>query len=56
VSSASAYRWVRQFAGQLLPMAALFGVLRSSGVVGVDEKWVQVPTNDKAAAKHRKWM
>ena len=27
----------------LLPMAALFGVLRSSGVVGVDEKWVKVP-------------
>jgi transposase-like protein len=24
--------------------------------VGVDEKWVQVPTNDKPDGKHRKWM
>jgi transposase-like protein len=56
ISSASAYRWVGQFGGQLLPLAALFGVVRSSGVVGVDEKWVQVPTNDKPAAKHKKWM
>jgi transposase-like protein len=56
ISTASAYRWVSQFGGQLLPVAALFGVVRSSGVVGVDEKWVQVPTNDKPAAKHKKWM
>ncbi len=43
-------------------MAALFGVVRSSGVVGIDEKWVQVP--DKAARgsgrshppKARRWM
>lgn len=56
ISVATAYRWVSQFGGQLLPVAALFGVLRSSGVVGVDEKWVQVPTNDKPAGKHKKWM
>jgi transposase-like protein len=56
VSSATAYRWVAQFGGQLLPVAALFGVVRSSGVVGVDEKWVQVPMNDKPAGKHKKWM
>jgi transposase-like protein len=56
ISTASAYRWVGQFGGQLLPVAALFGVVRSSGVVGVDEKWVQVPTNDKPDGKHRKWM
>jgi transposase-like protein len=37
-------------------VATLFGVLRSSGVVGVDEKWVQVPTNDKPDGKHKKWM
>jgi transposase-like protein len=55
-SVATAYRWVSQFGGQLLPVAALFGVVRSSGVVGVDEKWVQVPTNDKPAGKHKKWM
>ncbi|NTU84336.1 MAG: transposase [Chloroflexales bacterium] len=45
-----------QFGGQLLPVAALFGVVRSSGVVGVDEKWVTVPTNDKPAGKQRHWM
>jgi transposase-like protein len=56
VSVATSYRWVRQFGGQLLPVAALFGVLRSSGVVGVDEKWVKVPINDKGQGKHRKWM
>jgi transposase-like protein len=41
---------------------ALFGVLRSSGVIGIDEKWVQVP--DKAprgsgrsnVPKPRRWM
>ena len=51
VSSATAYHWVRQFGGQMLPIAALFGVVRSSGVVGVDEKWVQVPTNAGSAAR-----
>ena len=56
VSVTTAYRWVSQFGGQLLPVAALFGVVRSSGVVGVDEKWVQVPCNDKPAGKHHKWM
>ncbi len=56
VSVATSYRWVRQFGGQLLPVATLFGVVRSSGVVGVDEKWVQVPSNDKPAGKHRNWM
>ena len=56
VSTATAYRWVSQFGGQLLPVAALFGVVRSSGVVGVDEKWVKVPTNDKPVGKQRHWM
>jgi transposase-like protein len=56
ISVATAYRWVSQFGGQLLPCAALCGVVRSSGVVGVDEKWVQVPTNSKPAGKHKKWM
>ena len=56
------YQWVSAFGQDLLPVAALFGVLRSSGVVGIDEKWVQVP--DKAprgsgrsrVAKRRRWM
>ncbi len=57
-----AYQWVRAFGQDLLPVAALFGVVRSSGVVGIDEKWVQVP--DKAPRgsgrtrlpKNRHWM
>jgi hypothetical protein len=40
----------------LLPVAALFGVLKSSGVVGVDEKYVLVPKNDKPAGDMRRWM
>jgi len=56
LSVATTYRLISQFAGQLLPVAALFGVVRSSGVVGIDEKWVKVPTSQKAAGKNRKWM
>ena len=56
VASITAYRWVSAFGDQLLPVAALFGVVKSSGVVGVDEKWVQVPKNNKPAGDHRKWM
>jgi transposase-like protein/DNA-directed RNA polymerase subunit RPC12/RpoP len=56
------YQWVSAFGQDLLPVAAVFGVLRSSGVVGIDEKWVQVP--DKAprgsgrskVPKPRRWM
>jgi hypothetical protein len=39
-----------------LPVAALFGVVKSSGVVGIDEKYVLVPKNDKPAGKMRRWM
>ena len=56
VTSMTVYRWVSAFGDQLLPMAALFGMVRSSGVVGVDEKWVQVPKNNKDAGEQRKWM
>ena len=38
------------------PIAASFGVVKSSGVVGVDEKYVLVPKNDKPAGKMRRWM
>jgi hypothetical protein len=56
------YQWVSTFGQDLLPVAALFGVLLHSGVVGIDEKWVQVP--DKAPRgsdrskepKPRRWM
>jgi transposase-like protein len=56
VSAATAYRWVSIWGEELLPMAALFGMVRSSGVIGVDEKWVKVPKNDKPEGKHKKWM
>ena len=56
VSKMTAYRWVSGFGYQLLPMAALFGVVRSSGVVGIDEKYVLVPKNDKPEAKMKRWM
>ena len=56
VASMTAYRWVSAFGYQLLPVAALFGMVRSSGVIGVDEKWVQVPKNAKPAGDYRKWM
>jgi transposase-like protein len=56
VSKMTAYRWVSSFGYQLLPMAALFGVVRSSGVVGIDEKYVLVPKNDKPDAKMKRWM
>ena len=56
VSCATAYRWVSRSFEQLLPVAALFGVVRCSGVVGVDEKYVLVPKNDKPQGKLRRWM
>lgn len=56
VTTMTAYRWVSAFGGELLPVAALFGVVKSSGVVGVDEKWVLVPKNGKADGPNRRWM
>jgi len=56
VASVTAYRWVSAWGYELLPVAALFGVVRSSGVVGVDEKYVLVPKNDKPAGEMRRWM
>jgi transposase-like protein len=56
VTSMTVYRWVSAWGYELLPVAALFGVVKSSGVVGVDEKFVLVPQNDKPAGKMRRWM
>jgi transposase-like protein len=56
VSKMTAYRWVSGFGYQLLPVAALFGAVRSSGVVGTDEKYVLVPKNDKPKEKMKRWM
>ncbi len=56
VSSMTIYFWVSAWGHELLPVAALFGLVKSSGVVGVDEKYVLVPKNDKPADKMRRWM
>jgi len=56
VTKMTVYRWVSGFGYQLLPVAALFGVVRSSGVVGIDEKYVLVPKNDKPDAEMKRWM
>ena len=56
VASLTAWRWVSAWGADLLPVAALFGLVRSSGTVGVDEKFVLVPKNDKPAGKMRRWM
>jgi len=56
VSKMTVYRWVSAFGYQLLPVAALFGAVRSSGVVGIDEKYVLVPKNDKPDDKMKRWM
>jgi hypothetical protein len=57
-----AYLWVSAWGQELLPVGALFGVVKSSGVVGIDEKWVQVPekaprgSGRTRPAKPRRWM
>ena len=56
VASLTAWRWVSAWGEALLPVAALFGVVKSSGVVGVDEKYVLVPKNTKPAGEMRRWM
>jgi hypothetical protein len=62
VQAGRVYLWVSAFGRELLPIAALFGVVRCSGVVGVDEKWVQVPdkaprgTGRSKVPKPRRWM
>ncbi len=56
VYSMTAWRWVTAFGHDLLPIAALFGMVRSSGVVGIDEKYVLVPKNGKPESEMRRWM
>jgi hypothetical protein len=56
VSSMTVYFWVSAWGHELLPVAALFGLVKSSGVVGVDEKYVLVPKNDKPDEKMKRWM
>ena len=54
VSETTIYRWVSAWGHNLLPVAAIFGIVRSSGVMGVDEKYVLVPKNDKPEGKMRR--
>jgi transposase-like protein len=56
VAPSTLYHWLEQFGVEPLQVAALFGLVRSSGVVGIDEKYVKVPKNDKPAGPRRKWM
>lgn len=56
VSHVTLWRWAMVVGEQTLPVAAIFGLVRSSGVVGVDEKWVLVPKSDKPEGKRRRWM
>jgi len=56
VTPATLYRWVAACGTELLPVAALFGLVRCSGVIGIDEKYVLVPKNDKPEGKMRRWM
>jgi transposase-like protein len=56
VSHVTLWRWAMAVGEQALPIATLFGVVRSSGVVGVDEKWVLVPKNDKTEGERKRWM
>ena len=56
VAPSTLYHWLNQFGAEPLPVAALFGLVRSSGVVGIDEKYVKVPKNTKPASQQRKWM
>jgi transposase-like protein len=56
VSHVTLWRWVMAVGEQALPIATLFGVVRSSGVIGIDEKWVLVPKNDKPEGERKRWM
>jgi transposase-like protein len=42
VSTATCYRWVAAFSPAALALAAYLGVIRTSGVVGIDDKWILV--------------
>ena len=56
VTPSTVYHWLEQFGAQPLQVAALFGLVRSSGVVGIDEKYILVPKNNKPAGPRRRWM
>jgi transposase-like protein len=47
VSTATLYRWVASLAPAATALAAYLGVVRTSGVVGIDDKWVKVCSPSK---------
>ena len=42
LSTATCYRWVASFGPAALALSAYLGLVRTSGVVGIDDKWVKV--------------
>lgn len=56
VAPITIYRWCLACGNQLLPIATLFGVVRSTGILCIDEKYVLVPHNDKPQTKMKRWM
>lgn len=56
VTPATVYHWLTRLGTDLLPIAALFGMVRSSGIIGIDEKYVRVPKNSKPEGPSRQWM
>jgi transposase-like protein len=47
VSTATVYRWVASLSPAATALAAYLGVVRTSGVVGIDDKWVKVCSPSK---------
>jgi len=48
VSTATLFRWVASLSPAATALAAYLGVVRTSGVVGIDDKWVKVCSPSKA--------
>jgi len=47
VSTATFYRWVASFSPAATALAAYLGVVRTSGIIGMDDKWVKVCSPSK---------
>ena len=47
ISTATFYRWVASLSPAATALAAYLGVVRTSGVVGIDDKWVKVCSPSK---------
>ena len=56
MSHVTLWRHANEVGQHAMSTSALFGIVRCSGVVGVDEKWVLVPKNDKPDGKRKRWM